>query len=150
MPTGWRPEGFEELYPVPKISNVYDFNKFRSTPSGVLTVYSAFHLLIGMLLLMHFFYAISSINDEFGFWALLLYGGYLFLLVYCLTDLMDTNRYTWIFELLRTAYVLFVVYFFGGWFGLDPLFTWSVLIYQLVSLFVSVGFVAHFSRTPPR
>jgi len=146
MPTGWRPEGFEELYPVPKISNVYDFNKYRSAPSGVLTTYSAFQLLIGMLLITHFFYAISSINDDFGFWALLLYGGYLFLLVYCLTDLMDTNRYTWIFELLRTAYALFVVYFIGGWFGLDPLFTWSILIYQLVSLFVSIGFVAHFSR----
>lgn len=148
MPTGWRPEGFEELYPVPKISDVYDFNKYQSAPSSVLTAYSAFQLIIGMLLIMHFFYALPIINNELGFSALLLYGGYLFLFIYCLTDLMDSNRYVWAFELMRTTYVLFIVYFLGGWFGLDPLFTWSILIYQLLSLFISIGFVAHFRRTP--
>jgi hypothetical protein len=27
-PTGWRPENFEEKYPVTKITNVYDFEKY--------------------------------------------------------------------------------------------------------------------------
>ena len=52
MPTGWRPPGFEELYPVPKISDVYNFKKYRSTPSAALTTYSITHLVIAMLFIM--------------------------------------------------------------------------------------------------
>jgi alkylglycerol monooxygenase len=33
MPTGWRPEGFEEKYPVDKIENVYNFEKYNPTHS---------------------------------------------------------------------------------------------------------------------
>ena len=146
MPTGWRPEGFEERYPVHKISDVYNFEKYRSTPSAVLTTYSCFHLVIAMIFIMHFFYDIAVINNELGFTALLLYGGYIFALIFCLTDLMDNNRYAWVFEVFRTAYTALIVVYFGSWFGLDPVFTWIVLIYQLLSLLISIGFTMHFSH----
>lgn len=145
MPTGWRPPGFEELYPVPKISDVYNFKKYRSTPSAALTTYSITHLVIAMLFIMHFFYNIASINSLFGFTGLLLYGGHLFLLIYCLTDLMDSNRWSWFFELFRSGYTLFIILFFGSWFGLGETLTWMVLIYQLICLIVSFAFVVHFS-----
>ena len=28
-PTGWRPDGFDDKYPVDKIDDVYDFEKYR-------------------------------------------------------------------------------------------------------------------------
>ena len=140
MPTGWRPKGFPKLYPVNKIRDVYNFKKYQSTASASLTIYSCLHLAIAMIFIMHFFYDISSINNELGFSALLLYGGYLFALVFCLTDLMDNNPYAWFFEICRTAYAVIIVINLGSWFGLNDVLTWIVLIYQGICLLISIGF----------
>lgn len=40
QPTGWRPEGFEEQYPIQKIENVYDFKKYGTTNSDILIYWS--------------------------------------------------------------------------------------------------------------
>jgi alkylglycerol monooxygenase len=145
MPTGWRPKGFPKRYPIKKIKDVYNFKKYQSTESSTLTIYSCIHLVIAMMFIMHFFYDIAVINTEFGFTTLLLYGGYLFALIYCLTDLMDNNPYAWVFEAFRTAYAVLTIIYLGSWFGLDSAFTWIIIIYQLLSLLISIVFTMYLS-----
>jgi alkylglycerol monooxygenase len=45
-PTGWRPEGFEEKYPVYKIKDAYNFNKYNEGNTDVLQYWSIAQVLI--------------------------------------------------------------------------------------------------------
>ena len=56
---------------------------------------------------------ISSLDRTYIFW----YGGFIFLSVYALTDLMDRNTSAFICELLRGCAGMGILYFQGDWFS---------------------------------
>lgn len=89
-PTGWRPDNFEEKFPVKKIKDVYGFEKFNSSNSKKLIYWSVVQALITLLLVSYMFNNIAII----GFPNIFIYGAFLFITIYSYTELMDTHKYS--------------------------------------------------------
>jgi alkylglycerol monooxygenase len=140
-PTGWRPENFEEKYPVNKITNVYSFDKYGTEASSKLIYWSITQALVTLLLVSFFFSNIAMI----GLPVIFIYGLFIFVTVYSYTELMDESRFSVYWETIRFVFGLGILYYFGDWFGLNSLFPWGnyiVIGYLLLSLAMSIYFVA--------
>ncbi|MFT5251105.1 MAG: alkylglycerol monooxygenase [Flavobacteriales bacterium] len=145
-PTGWRPEHFEVKYPVHKITNVYDFEKFGTKNSDKLIYWSMLQALITLVFVAFLFNNIGSI----GIPNLFIYGFFIFLTIYSYTELMDKSNYAIYWESTRLLLGFGILFYFGDWFGLNRLFSGSnyiIVFYLLVSLIVSVYFVSSEFKT---
>jgi alkylglycerol monooxygenase len=132
-PTGYRPADVAAKYPVYKIENVYQFEKYDTPTSPALNVWCWIQLLIILLFISYMFgniALINSLNRSYIF----LYGGFVFLFVYALTDLMDGNKYAIVWELLKAVMGIGIIYYLGDWFGAHAFFKW--MNYTLISYFV--------------
>ncbi len=117
MPTGWRPSDVIERYPVAKIEDVYNFEKYRTEASRFLVVWSWFQFAITSLLLFYMFFRFT----EIGLPNLLVYGGFIFVGIYGYSSLMDRLRSgIWIEVVRGVAGAAFIVAS-GGWFGIETL-----------------------------
>lgn len=147
-PTGWRPAGFEEKYPVNKIEDAYDFEKFGIQNSNSLTGWAIVQMLATLLLMTYFFGNIASI----GLPGIYLYGTFIFISIFSYTELMDKNQYAWIFEIIRFGFGAFLIYHFGSWFDIDyliPFGTQIVSFFLMLSLGVSFYFTqVEFKKNP--
>lgn len=133
MPTGWRPADVEEKYPVYKIEDVYHFEKYDTKYSNFFSVWIWVQLIMLLLFVSYFFGNIAKIGSPDMF----IYGGFVFVFVYALTELMDGNRYAFFWELLKSAIAFAVIFLMGDWFGtneLSPLIMYALLGYLIVSL----------------
>jgi alkylglycerol monooxygenase len=140
-PTGWRPENFEEKYPVTKITNVYAFDKYGTKASSKLIYWSIAQVLMTLLFVSYLFNNIGQI----GLPTIFIYGLFIFITVYSYTELMDESRFSVYWETIRFLFGLGIIYYFGDWFGLNSLFAWGnyiVISYLLLSLVISIYFVA--------
>ncbi|MFH6970987.1 sterol desaturase family protein [Flavobacterium petrolei] len=140
-PTGWRPENFEEKYPVTKITNVYDFEKYGVQYSKKLMCWSLFQAITTLLLISYLYNSIALI----GLPNVFIYGAFIFLTVYSYTELMDTRKISVFWESIRFAFGIGLIFYFGDWFGMNQLFPFASYIiggYLLLSLAVTVYFVS--------
>jgi sterol desaturase/sphingolipid hydroxylase (fatty acid hydroxylase superfamily) len=115
-PTGYRPEDVAERYPVYKIGNVYDFEKYTSFAPAGFKGWCWFQLLMTLLFVSYLFgniAGIKAIDTGLIFW----YGGFIFLSVYALTDLMDGNLSSIAWEILRSGLGSWFLISQGDWFG---------------------------------
>lgn len=115
-PTGYRPADVAAKYPVYKIEDVYHFNKYGTKTSATFTAWTWFQLLMILGFVSYLFGNIALIKtlDSYNiFW----YGGFIFLSVYALTDLMDRNASAMIVEILRSGLGLYFIYTQNDWFG---------------------------------
>ncbi len=145
MPTGWRPKDFEEKYPVPKIENVYRFQKYQSSLSKRLTYWSLFQLLATLGLVSYFFASIAVLSPMQIVW----YSLFIFISVYSYTDLMDTNRSSLFWEFARVTLGFGCFYYTKGWFGINtslPYGNLLVFFYLLLSLGGTYYFMQHEGR----
>lgn len=116
MPTGWRPDGFEEKYPVSKIEDPYRFEKYRTVFSLTGRTFIWFQFLFTLFMLIWFFGHVAVL-DLYG---LMTFGLLIFLTVYAYTDFMDKSRSFLFFELLKAGFGLYILYGTTLW---DPLFS---------------------------
>lgn len=141
MPTGWRPADVAEKYPVKKIEDVYHFEKYDTKSSPELGVWIWFQLIMLLLFISYLFSFIAKIGSPDMFY----YGGFIFIMIYAFTELMDRNPYALFWEVLKNAFGIAVIYKTGDWFGISNNITgWInyVLIgYFIVSTFVTAWFV---------
>lgn len=145
-PTGWRPEHFEEKYPVKKITNVYDFDKYGTAASSKLVYWSISQALITLLFVSFFFANIGRIGLPFIF----IYGLFVFLTIYSYTELMDESPFSVYWETIRVLFGLGILYYFGDWFGLNSVFAAGnsiIIAYLLLSLGMAIYFVAFEFKT---
>ena len=133
MPTGWRPEGFEEKYPVEKIDQVYSFKKYKTELPKPLFTWSIVQLFVTLAFISHLFSSIAAIKIP----GVFIYGFYILFTIYCFTDLMDRNRWNWILELIRLGFVIGFFAVTGSWFQLGNAVAALVIVYQIVSLLFS-------------
>ena len=115
-PTGYRPADVMEKFPVYKINDVFHFEKYDTKTSTALNVWSWIQLLMILLFVSYFFGSIALINSldkTYIFW----YGGFIFLTIYALTDLMDRNQSAIVCEVMRSGLGLYFLYVQGDWFG---------------------------------
>lgn len=115
MPTGWRPADVAERFPVFKIEDVYDFEKYDTVHSKPFLVWTWFQLVVLLLLVSYMFGNIATIGTP----ALFFYGGFVFLFVYAFTELMDGSRYAFIWGLLCAALGAGILLYTGDWFGIS-------------------------------
>jgi len=141
--TGYRPADVAARYPVYKIEDVYHFEKYNTPASPALKTWSWIQLLLILLFVSYMFGNIALINNldkSYIFW----YGGFIFLSVYALTDLMDRNDSALVWECIRSGLGLYFLFGQNDWFGAGTYLAAVKLIlggYFVVSIFVTGWFV---------
>ena len=145
MPTGWRPEDVAQTYPVKKIDDPYHFERFHTPASTGLKVFIFVQMFFSQFFI---FYLLGHIAD-IGVPGIFLYGGFMGLSVYALTDLMDRNRSALIFEVLKNFLGLAILYRQQDWFqasGSIPGIQLILTIYFILASVITAWFVyAHWT-----
>ncbi|MDQ2862250.1 MAG: sterol desaturase, partial [Bacteroidota bacterium] len=144
MPTGWRPADVAEKYPVYKIEDVYNFEKYAPAYSRELLVWSWVQLIMLLLTVSYLFGNIASIGSP----GIFIYGLFIFLNVYSFTELMDRKRFALLWEVLKNILGCFIIYKMGGWFSSSsymarfniPILVWLAFSTYITSWFVFVEF----------
>ncbi len=115
MPLGWRPADVVERFPVYKIEDVYDFEKYDPKYSPSLLAWCWIQLITLLLFTSYLFANIAIISTP----GIFVYGLFIFLMVYAFTDLMDRNRYALFWEVVKNILGCFIIYKTGDWFHAD-------------------------------
>ncbi|MFW0736161.1 sterol desaturase family protein [Flavobacterium sp. T12S277] len=139
-PTGWRPENFEEKYPVTKIENVFAFNKYGTQNSKKLIYWSVTQMLVTLLFVTYLFDNIAKI----GLPNIFIYGFFILITIYSYSELMDKSKYAVFWEALRFGIVIGIISYYGDWFGLNtifPYFNYIILTYLTLSFLATIYFV---------
>lgn len=140
--TGYRPADVAEKYPVSKIDDVYHFDKYDTKTSPAFSAWTWLQLLMLLLFISYLFGKIAYINGidtSYIYW----YGGFVFLSVYALTELMNRNRYAAVWELLRCGLGIYLLFSQEDWFGASQWLSSVQYIlagYFIVSALVSAWF----------
>jgi sterol desaturase/sphingolipid hydroxylase (fatty acid hydroxylase superfamily) len=141
MPTGWRPSDVANKYPVYKIEDVYDFEKYSPPYSSLLLAWSWVQLVILLLAISYLFANIATIGSP----AIFIYGLFIFLKVYAFTELMDRSRSAIVWEFLKNILAAGVIFQTGGWFSISSsIGSWlniSIISWLVISTFVTAWFV---------
>lgn len=134
MPTGWRPADVAEKFPVYKIEDAYNFEKYDPQASVFLHVWSWVQLISLLLFISYLFGNIAYIGKP----DIFLYGAFVFIMVYAFTELMDGNKYALVWEVLKAAVGIGLIFYLGDWFGANAFLPWisNLLIAYFV---ISVG-----------
>ena len=140
MPTGWRPEDVVQDYPVRKINDPYHFDRFHTDSSIGLKVFICVQMFFSQFFIFYFLGHLGDISRS----GIFLYGGFIGLSVYALTDLMDRNRSALFFEVLKNFLGLAILQGSQGWFyssdsipGIQP----ALAIYFVLASVVAAWFV---------
>jgi alkylglycerol monooxygenase len=143
MPTGWRPADVAEKYPVHKINDVYNMQKYDTKASLSLHVWSWVQITMTLLFISYLFGNIASINALNAYY-IYIYGLFIFLSVYAYTDLMDRNKYAIVWEVIKNSLGVAIILQTGDWFGaaaLSPVIKYIIGAYFLLSTMVTLWFV---------
>ncbi|MCP9751897.1 sterol desaturase family protein [Ferruginibacter sp. HRS2-29] len=139
-PTGWRPADVEEKYPVFKIENVYSFEKYDTVYSRPFLAWTWLQMIVLLLMVSYLFGNIRPI----GIPEVFVYGAFIFLFVYALTESMDQNPNAYIWEIAKALFGTGIIFYFGDWFGADKI---SPVIKYVIAgyLFISSAIVTQMS-----
>jgi sterol desaturase/sphingolipid hydroxylase (fatty acid hydroxylase superfamily) len=137
-PTGYRPQDVEAAYPVYKIENIYQFEKYNTQSTPLFTAWAWTQLIFLLLFISYLFGSIASINNlnpSYIYW----YGAFIFIYVFALTELMDRNKMAIGWEILKFSVGLGLIFWQQDWFGLTAylpqasLLTTGYLFFSLVT-----------------
>jgi alkylglycerol monooxygenase len=152
MPTGWRPADVAEKYPVHKINDVYNMQKYDTKASPSLHVWSWVQITMTLLFISYLFGNIASINALNAYY-IYVYGLFIFLSVYTYTDLMDRNKYAIVWEIIKNSLGIAIILQTGDWFGaaaLTPVLKYIIGAYFLLSTIVTLWFVMKHAKEDER
>jgi hypothetical protein len=117
MPLGWRPTDVIEKFPVYKIKDVYHFEKYDpKVPFGLLA-WSWVQMIMMLLLVAYLFGNIAKIGSPGMFW----YGAIVFLSIYAYTELLDRSKYAIVWEFIKNALALSIIYIQKDWFAISAM-----------------------------
>tara|TARA_A200000113_G_scaffold223521_2_gene239325 strand:- start:2170 stop:2934 length:765 start_codon:yes stop_codon:yes gene_type:complete len=143
-PTGWRPKEFDHLYPLNKIDDVYSFSKYKPALSKFHLFWGVTHLFVVMFFLLDLFARLGFLS----FTHIMVYGGYIFLTIYSLTDLMDKNKWNFVLEIFRFSMAIVIGLWMKTWFGYSAIL-YLVYAYQIIVLIISITFYRNETRGKP-
>ena len=136
MPTGWRPDDVAAKYPVYKIEDAYNFEKYDPQASTWLAVWSWVQLSLLLLLVSYLFGNIAYIGKP----AIFIYGAFIFLMVYAFTELMDGSKYAILWALLNSIAGIGIIFYLGDWFGASkfiPGIKYGMICYFIFSVIIT-------------
>lgn len=145
MPTGWRPADAALKYPVYKIEDVYHFRKYDTKHTRWVQGWTWFQMITLLLLLSYLFARIAVIGTP----GIFLYGGFIFLSVYALTEFMDGSAYAPVWEFARAAMGVSLILSMGDWFKAGEWWN-GIRIILLIYFPVSVVTVAWLQQKEKR
>jgi hypothetical protein len=150
MPTGWRPADVAEKYPLQKITDVYHFDKYNPKASIGLHFWCWIQLLFMLGFISYFFGNIATIGSP----GLFYYGGFIFLGIYAITDLMDRNSSSIFWESAKNFFGFYLIYAQGNWFGSESFFPgikMFIMGYFVLSTLVTIYFaMKHYKEDHPK
>ncbi|GLR17320.1 sterol desaturase family protein [Portibacter lacus] len=130
MPTGWRPEDVSIQYPITYEKDPHAQVKYAPASSKSLKNWSWFQYVFSTLLMIHMLTQI----DKIGFPYLFVYGGFLFVLIYSYSSLMDhETKAVWI-EIGKSIMGLSIIISTGSWFYLEEMLPGANLLMALYFL----------------
>ena len=124
MPTGWRPADVKEKYPIFKIEDLYQFEKYDPKSSPAFNTWIWLQLIVLLALVSYLFGNIAQIGSP----GIFIYGAFIFLFVYSYTEQMDQSRHSWIWDLLKTTFGLTILIQTNDWFGAKSILSQAPLI----------------------
>ncbi len=134
QPTGWRPCGLEEKFPVKKIEQVNQQVKYQTFSYTEFKTYSLFQLFSTLLMVSLFFNYIGRMSLT----EMLAIGFFIFWNIYSYTDVMDGNDSGWKLDVGKT--ILFILIWIQiPWFSLQitEVGFFVLLAYLIISNFWS-------------
>ncbi len=143
MPTGWRPADVAEKYPLYKISDVYQFNKYDTKGSTAFHAWAWVQITITLLSISYLFGNIAAIN-QLNPYYIYIYGAFVFLTVYAYTELMDRNPYALLWEVAKNCFGVYILISQKDWFGASNYFAgiqYVWMAYFIISTLVTAYFV---------
>jgi sterol desaturase/sphingolipid hydroxylase (fatty acid hydroxylase superfamily) len=138
MPTGWRPADVAEKYPVYKIDDVYNFEKYNPESSKALQTWSFIQLFILLGFISYLFGNLASIGSP----GIFLYGLFIFAYIYAMTELMDGNPIAYVWEGIKLLIGVYLMINTNGWFGAEQMFYYIphvVFAYLLAAMYLSIS-----------
>ncbi len=149
MPTGWRPADVEAKYPLGKIEDVYHFEKFAPKQSKGIQAWSMIQLIFLLLFISYLFGNIAQIGSPNMFY----YGGFIFLYIYAMTELMDRKKWAILWEMMKFLVGAYLLNITGNWFGSTQIFIYAgygVGLYLILSLTMTLYFtIIHHKEDSP-
>ncbi len=139
MPTGWRPLDVENKFPIQKINDPHSFTKYATAFTKNMEYFYWLQLIVLLLFISYFFGNIAS----FTVTDMLLYGLYIFMYVYALTDLMDTNKSSIFINGLVLVFVISIIFAKQDWFNCSNLYNGLpaiIILYHIVSFMFTIHF----------
>ncbi len=128
-PTGWRPNKSEKTYSIQRIEDPKKQQKYNTKMSGTLQFWSGLQLLFNLFLTIVLFSSLRYLSYD----EMISIGVLVFVGIYSFTDLMDLNRYNWIFEFSRVALIfIFIQYELLN--SINPLIQYFIVSWMLISL----------------
>jgi len=140
MPTGWRPADVAAKYPVNKIEDVYNFEKYAVKTNPLFLMWIWIQLAGVLLLISYLFGNIAAIGSP----GMFVYGAFIFIYVCAYSELMDGNKYALVWELIKASVGLAIIFYSGDWFGAVKYFPWIrifLMVYFIASAAITGWFV---------
>jgi sterol desaturase/sphingolipid hydroxylase (fatty acid hydroxylase superfamily) len=116
-PTGWRPQGMEEKYPVAKITDPYNFEKFNPPYTKEVLVWSILQFVVFFLAVNYALYHVAVLGLE-GVIALAIFA---LVQIYSATELMNGNKRAPLFSSVSTVVCVGMYMYNPTLFGLSQL-----------------------------
>jgi alkylglycerol monooxygenase len=137
MPLGWRPADVASKYPVYKIEDVYGYKKYDTKNSTGFAIWIWIQFIFILLMTSYLFGSIAKIGSP----NIFLYGAFIFLSVYAITDLMDENFSAIFWEALKNGFGIYLIYQQGDWFGISSIslsISKILILYFIFSIIVTI------------
>ena len=104
MPTGYRPKDVAEKYPINKIDDVHNFDKYSPPTNKLVTSWVLFQWLSTNVLVFFFLSNFSKFNTNQS----LIFGGIIFLSIFSYSAVMDGFKWAYKLEIVRNILCLFL------------------------------------------
>jgi alkylglycerol monooxygenase len=140
MPTGWRPAEVAKKYPIKKVEDVYQYEKYYPLSSSLLNTWVWVQFSFTIFLVFYLFSNLGKLGGQ----NILLYGGFIFLTVYSYTELMDRNPLALFWEILKNTAGIALIFAMGDWFAISQTMSgakYGLLAYFVLSSLITAYFV---------
>lgn len=149
MPPDWRPADVAAKYPVQKIEDLGQYEKYSTRKSYLFGGWCWFQFSLLLVMVFHQF----SIIGQTGLLSIALFIAYAYTAVYAHSELMDDSRSALLWELAKMTLGLGIVIYQKDWFGLGSLVPGIQFIlsaYFIFSFIASVWFAEFHFNTETR
>ncbi len=105
-PTGWRPAGFEEKYPLAKITDPYTYEKYQTKEDKPAKIWVICQFMFTLIVMLVLYKNIGHLN----FGQMLGIGIFIYAQVYTYSEFMDANK-NWFFMDITKNILAFAILF---------------------------------------